>query len=141
MLWELKCLFMFDFLTNYMPKCVTCGFHQLSSALSWALKQHMAVFLIVITGCPEWSYLFPSDRFGWYLLVQVSTTIMGKEPISSRFYDILSSFYGGVLMRLSYVGILFGFLYWRYGVEAAIISHFSAVIVLHVILKNKIHRK
>ncbi|MGG4446498.1 hypothetical protein ABEX29_29780 [Brevibacillus porteri] len=44
-------------------------------------------------------------------------------------------------MRLSYVGILFGFLYWRYGVEAAIISHFSAVIVLHVILKNKIHRK
>ncbi|ATF13447.1 hypothetical protein A616_16110 [Brevibacillus brevis X23] len=47
MLWELKCLFMFDFLTNYMPKCVTCGFHQLSSALSWALKQHMAVFLIV----------------------------------------------------------------------------------------------
>ncbi|WP_429841610.1 CPBP family glutamic-type intramembrane protease [Brevibacillus sp. FIR094] len=126
------------------------------------------------------------------------TTIMGKEPISSRFFGFLSSFYGGVceevLMRLgvmtvvvflaqkmgwmgiSYwlgicvaaivfaashlptnymtygkgnvvtiwtlllngiLGILFGFLYWRYGLEAAIISHFSADIVLHVILKNK----
>ncbi|GEC89204.1 CPBP family glutamic-type intramembrane protease [Brevibacillus brevis] len=126
------------------------------------------------------------------------TTIMGKEPISSRFFGFLSSFYGGVceevLMRLgvmtvvvflaqkigwmgiSYwlgicvaaivfavshlptnymtygksnvvtvwtlllngiLGILFGFLYWRYGLEAAIISHFSADIVLHVIFKNK----
>ncbi|MFC8689448.1 type II CAAX prenyl endopeptidase Rce1 family protein [Brevibacillus porteri] len=126
------------------------------------------------------------------------TTIMGTEPISSRFFGLLSSFYGGVceevLMRLgvmtvvvflaqklgwmgiSYwlgicvaaivfavshlptnymtygkgkvvtvwtlllngiLGILFGFLYWRYGLEAAIISHFSADIVLHVILKNK----
>ncbi|AWX56461.1 CPBP family intramembrane metalloprotease [Brevibacillus brevis] len=129
---------------------------------------------------------------------QHMTTIMGKEPISSRFFGFLSSFYGGVceevLMRLgvmtvvvflaqkigwmgiSYwlgiciaaivfaashlptnymtygkgnvvtvwtlllngiLGILFGFLYWRYGLEAAIISHFSADIVLHVIFKNK----
>ncbi|MED1943942.1 MULTISPECIES: type II CAAX prenyl endopeptidase Rce1 family protein [Brevibacillus] len=129
---------------------------------------------------------------------QHMTKRMGNEPISSRFFGFLSSFYGGVceevLMRLgvmtvvvflaqkmggmgiSYwlgicvaaivfaishlptnymtygkgyvvtvwtlllngiLGILFGFLYWRYGLEAAIISHFSADIVLHVIFKNK----
>ncbi|RAT94084.1 type II CAAX prenyl endopeptidase Rce1 family protein [Brevibacillus sp. Leaf182] len=135
------------------------------------------------------------DRF---FFQQHMTTIMGKEPISSRFFGFLSSFYGGVceevLMRLgvmtvivflaqkigwmgiSYwlgiciaaivfaashlptnymtygkgnvvtvwtlllngiLGILFGLLYWRYGLEAAIISHFSADIVLHVVFKNK----
>ncbi|MFF0827100.1 type II CAAX prenyl endopeptidase Rce1 family protein [Brevibacillus sp. NPDC003359] len=135
------------------------------------------------------------DRYFFQLHM---TPIMGKEPISSRFFGFLSSFYGGVceevlmrlgvmtvvvflaqkigLMGISYwlgicvaaivfavshlptnymtygkgkmvtvwtlllngiLGILFGFLYWRYGLEAAIISHFSADIVLHVIFKNK----
>ena len=32
------------------------------------------------------------------------------------------------------LGILFGWLYWRRGLEAAMISHFSADIVLHVLL-------
>ena len=32
------------------------------------------------------------------------------------------------------LGIIFGWLYWRRGLEAAMISHFSADIVLHVIL-------
>ena len=31
-------------------------------------------------------------------------------------------------------GIAFGWLYWRKGLESAMISHFSADIVLHVIL-------
>jgi hypothetical protein len=30
-------------------------------------------------------------------------------------------------------GVIFGLLYWRYGLEAAMIAHFSADIVLHVI--------
>ncbi|MGZ0049490.1 CPBP family glutamic-type intramembrane protease [Brevibacillus gelatini] len=122
-----------------------------------------------------------------------------EDPISNRFFGLLSSFYGGVceevLMRLgvmtvavflaqklglggiSYwlgiavaaiafacahlpgnymtygkssvvtrwtlllngmLGILFGCLFWQYGLEAAIISHFCADIVLHVILnKNR----
>ncbi|GEB35480.1 CPBP family intramembrane glutamic endopeptidase [Brevibacillus parabrevis] len=34
------------------------------------------------------------------------------------------------------MGILFGCLFWQYGLEAAIISHFSADIVLHVIFKK-----
>ena len=32
------------------------------------------------------------------------------------------------------LGIIFGWLYWRHGLEAAMISHFSADIVLHVLL-------
>ncbi|MGD6895856.1 CPBP family intramembrane glutamic endopeptidase [Bacillus infantis] len=31
-------------------------------------------------------------------------------------------------------GILFGYLYWKYGIEMAMLSHFCADIVLHVIL-------
>jgi membrane protease YdiL (CAAX protease family) len=31
-------------------------------------------------------------------------------------------------------GIVFGCLYWKKGLEAAIIAHFSADIVLHVLL-------
>ena len=31
-------------------------------------------------------------------------------------------------------GIIFGWLYWKKGLESAMISHFSADIVLHVIL-------
>jgi membrane protease YdiL (CAAX protease family) len=32
------------------------------------------------------------------------------------------------------LGIVFGWLYWKRGLEAAMISHFSADIVLHVLL-------
>jgi membrane protease YdiL (CAAX protease family) len=32
------------------------------------------------------------------------------------------------------LGIIFGWLYWRRGLEAAIISHFSADLILHVLL-------
>lgn len=32
------------------------------------------------------------------------------------------------------LGIIFGWLYWRHGLESAMISHFSADIVLHVLL-------
>ena len=31
-------------------------------------------------------------------------------------------------------GIIFGWLYWKKGLESAMISHFSADIVLHVIV-------
>jgi membrane protease YdiL (CAAX protease family) len=31
-------------------------------------------------------------------------------------------------------GIVFGYLYWKRGLEAAMIAHFSADIVLHVLL-------
>jgi len=30
-------------------------------------------------------------------------------------------------------GIIFGWLYWQYGLAAAMLSHFSADIILHVI--------
>jgi membrane protease YdiL (CAAX protease family) len=31
-------------------------------------------------------------------------------------------------------GVAFGWLYWRYGLESAMVGHFSADIVLHVLL-------
>jgi membrane protease YdiL (CAAX protease family) len=32
------------------------------------------------------------------------------------------------------VGVVFGWLYWKRGLEAAIVSHFAADIILHVLL-------
>ena len=31
-------------------------------------------------------------------------------------------------------GLVFGWLYWTFGLEAAMVSHFSADIVIHVIM-------
>lgn len=33
-------------------------------------------------------------------------------------------------------GLLFGWLYWRRGLEAAVIAHFATDIVLHVLLPS-----
>jgi hypothetical protein len=38
-----------------------------------------------------------------------------------------------VVLKMALPGIAFGWLYWQYGLETAMVAHFSADILLHLI--------
>ena len=73
----------------------------------------------------------------WVSIIIVSVVFgLGHLPMTATFTTItpLVVIRGIVLNGIA--GIVFGWLYWKKGLEAAIISHFSADIVLHVILPS-----
>jgi membrane protease YdiL (CAAX protease family) len=73
----------------------------------------------------------------WVSIIVVSVVFgLGHLPMTATFTTItpLVIIRGIVLNGIA--GIVFGWLYWKKGLEAAIISHFSADIVLHVILPS-----
>ncbi len=54
-------------------------------------------------------------------------------PIMAQLTPLTSIVVTRVLLLNGFPGVLFGWLYWRKGLEAAMVAHFSADIILHVI--------
>jgi membrane protease YdiL (CAAX protease family) len=58
---------------------------------------------------------------------------LGHLPVTSQ----ITALTGTVVIRAIVLngigGIIFGWLYWKKGLESAMIAHFSADIVLHII--------
>lgn len=59
---------------------------------------------------------------------------LGHLPTMSLLVPITPLVIARALVLNGLLGIVFGWLYWERGLEAAIISHFYADIVLHVLL-------
>ena len=59
---------------------------------------------------------------------------LGHLPITSSITAISPFIVARALVLNGVAGIVFGWLYWKKGLESAMISHFSADIVLHVLL-------
>lgn len=58
---------------------------------------------------------------------------LGHMPAAARIMPITSMTTLYILSLNGIAALLFGYLYWRRGLEAAMVAHFSADIVLHVI--------
>ena len=58
---------------------------------------------------------------------------LGHLPVASLLIPITPSVIVAALVLNGLAGITFGYLYWKHGLEAAIVAHFSTDIVLHVI--------
>jgi membrane protease YdiL (CAAX protease family) len=59
---------------------------------------------------------------------------IGHLPITASFTDLSQLvIFRGILLN-SIGGIIFGWLYWKKGLEAAVISHFSADIIIQVLI-------
>jgi membrane protease YdiL (CAAX protease family) len=73
--------------------------------------------------------------FGIWLSIVFAAVIfgLGHLPITGKIVDLT----GVVIIRAIVLngigGIVFGWLYWKKGLESAILAHFSADIVLHII--------
>jgi membrane protease YdiL (CAAX protease family) len=71
---------------------------------------------------------------GIWLAIIISSVIfgLGHLPITSTMTAITPAIVARAIVLNGIGGVIFGWLYWKKGLEAAMISHFSADIVIHV---------
>lgn len=70
----------------------------------------------------------------WFAIIAVSILFgLGHLPITSGLIAITPLVVLRAILLNGIAGIFFGWLYWKKGLESAMISHFSADISLHVI--------
>ena len=76
----------------------------------------------------------PSSLSFWLAICMAAILFgVGHLPAAASVWSLTPIVIARTLVLNLLPGILFGFLYWRWGLEYAIVSHFWADIVLHVI--------
>jgi membrane protease YdiL (CAAX protease family) len=76
----------------------------------------------------------PTD-FGVWLSIALAAVLfgLGHLPATAQITPLTGIVVTRAIVLNGIAGIVFGWLYWKKGLESAIISHFSADIVLHII--------
>jgi len=74
-------------------------------------------------------------KAGFWLAIILAAVIFGAGhlPAVSAITDLTPGIVTYIIVLNSVGGIIFGWLYWKKGLESAMIAHFSADIILHVI--------
>lgn len=79
----------------------------------------------------------PTNVGVWLAIIIISVIFgLGHLPMTTQFMAITPVVVIRAIVLNGIAGIAFGWLYWKKGLESAIISHFSADIILHVILPS-----
>lgn len=56
-------------------------------------------------------------------------------PAAATVFELTPLLVARIVTLNAFAGVIFGWLYWRYGLEAAMLSHFAADLVLHVVAR------
>ena len=81
----------------------------------------------------------PTNFGVWLAIILISALFgLGHLPMTARFTEITTIVVVRAIILNGLAGITFGWLYWKKGLEAAMISHFTTDIVLHVVLPSLI---
>ena len=81
----------------------------------------------------------PTRAGVWVAILLISVLFgLGHLPMTARFTEITTLVVLRAIILNGIAGITFGWLYWKKGLESAMISHFTTDIVLHVILPSLI---
>ncbi len=79
----------------------------------------------------------PTSVGVWSAIIIISVIFgLGHLPMTAKFMEITPVVVTRAIILNGIAGVVFGWLYWKKGLEAAIISHFSVDIILHVILPS-----
>jgi membrane protease YdiL (CAAX protease family) len=79
----------------------------------------------------------PTNTGIWLSIIIVSAVFgLGHLPMTATFMEITPVAVIRAIVLNGIAGIVFGWLYWKNGLESAMISHFSTDIILHVILPS-----
>lgn len=71
----------------------------------------------------------------WTIIIVVSVLFgLGHLPMTARLMPLSTIVVIRAIALNGIAGVLFGWLYWRRGLESAMIAHFATDIVLHVLL-------
>jgi membrane protease YdiL (CAAX protease family) len=77
----------------------------------------------------------PTNAVFWFANILAAVLFgLGHLPTMASLVPLTPLVIARTVVLNGLLGIIFGWLYWRRGLEAAMISHFSADIVLHVLL-------
>src|SRR5688500_3574791 len=77
----------------------------------------------------------PTNAVFWLANILAAVLFgLGHLPVMSTLVPLTALVVARTVLLNGLLGILFGWLYWKRGLEAAMISHFSADMVLHVLL-------
>ena len=75
----------------------------------------------------------------WLAIILISVLFgLGHLPMTERFMAITTIVVLRAIILNGIAGITFGWLYWKKGLEAAMVSHFTTDIVLHAVLPSLI---
>lgn len=81
----------------------------------------------------------PTSIGVWLAIILISVLFgLGHLPMTARFAEITTIVVFRAIILNGIAGVTFGWLYWKKGLEAAMISHFTTDIVLHIILPSLI---
>jgi membrane protease YdiL (CAAX protease family) len=77
----------------------------------------------------------PTNAVFWIANILAAVLFgLGHLPTLSTLVPLTARMIVRTVVLNGLLGMIFGWLYWKRGLEAAMISHFSADIVLHVLL-------
>lgn len=87
-------------------------------------------------------FLFLFQTIGWkspssFWAANILTAILfgvGHLPAAKNLFGLNSIVILRTIILNAIAGILFGYLYWQYSLEIAMVSHFSADLVIHVVV-------
>lgn len=105
-----------------------------------AMRLFLTTLVVWITyKCKRTENGMPTHAGVWLAIILISILFgLGHLPMTARFTEITSIVVLRAIILNGIAGITFGWLYWKKGLEAAMISHFTTDIVLHVILPSLI---
>lgn len=91
----------------------------LMSALTWLITRFLGGGIV-----PDWSV--------WLAIILAALIFgLGHLPATAQITPLTPFIITRALLLNGLGGIVFGFLYWRFGLEMAMLAHFSADLVLH----------
>src|SRR5687768_15234998 len=78
---------------------------------------------------------YPTVAVLWAATILTAVVFgLGHLPVTSMLVPLTPLVITRAIVLNGVAGIVFGYLYWKRGLEAAMLSHFSADIILHVLL-------
>jgi membrane protease YdiL (CAAX protease family) len=95
----------------------------------------MSLFVWITTKIKKTADGFPT-KFGiWFSIIITGILFgLGHLGVTHAMTEITSAVIVRAVMLNGSISILYGFLYWKKGLESAMIAHFCTDIVLHIIL-------
>lgn len=91
--------------------------------------------LLVWLGAKVTRRTVPTPATVWLAIVLVSVVFgLGHLPMTAQLMPLTPLVIVRAVALNGIAGVLFGWLYWRHGLAAAMIAHFAADVVLHVLL-------
>ena len=100
----------------------------------------MRLFLLTVIVWISWKIRktqagLPTSLGVWIAIILISVVFgLGHLPMTAKFQQVTALVIFRAILLNGIAGVAFGWLYWKKGLESAMIAHFSTDTVLHVIL-------